>query len=242
MRAASRRRGDPPSPPGVEPERLQPVVRDTRRTLGSCASGTDEGSYASNGALEVQTLAQGRQGVARKEKGLDCTHRGGPRESREGTRTWGARGERQRSKPHRVSALALAQDTSTRLHQDSRTGCMGARVIFCPIITSLRVEHGHLLCMISTRLHPDSRTNERSICVSTLTRKRTIRCWRTRVIFWPDIKPRLFEHSHLIIQTGTPTCEYETATKTRCVSETSREEELRSSSRRPGPGSVGGQA
>ena len=60
--------------------------------------------------------------------------------------------------------------------------------------------------------------------------------------FWPDIKPRLFEHSHLIIQTGTPTCEYETATKTRCVSETSREEELRSSSRRPGPGSVGGQA
>ena len=190
----------------------------------------------------MQTLAQGRQGVAHKEKGLDCTHRGGPRESREGMRTRGARGECQCSKPHRVSALALAQDTSTRLHQDSRTGCMGARVIFCPIITSLRVEHGHLLCMISTRLHPDSRTNGRSICVSTLTRKRTIRCWRTRVIFWPDIKPRLFEHSHLIIQTGTPTCEYETATKTRCVSETSREEELRSSSRRPGPGSVGGQA
>ena len=141
-----------------------------------------------------------------------------------------------------VAALALAQDTSTRLHQDSRIGCMGARVIFCPIITSLRIEHGHLLCMFSTRLHPDSRTNGRSVCVSTLTRKRTIRCWRTRVIFWPDIKPRLFEHSHLIIQTGTPTCEYETATKTRCVSETSREEELRSSSRRPGPGSVGGQA
>ena len=173
MRAASRRRGDPPSPPGVEPERLQPVVRDTRRTLGSCASGTDEGSYASNGALEVQTLAQGRQGVAHKDKGLDCTHRGGPRESREGMRTRGARGECQCSKPHRVSALALAQDTSTRLHQDSRTGCMGARVIFCPIIASLRIEHGHLLCMFSTRLHPDSRTNGRSVCVSTLTRKRT---------------------------------------------------------------------
>ena len=166
MRAASRRRRAMPSPPGVEPERLQPVVRDTRRTHGSCESGTDEGSYASNGALEVQTLAQGRQGVAHKDKGLDCTHRGGPRESREGTRTWGARGERQRSKPHRVSALALAQDTSTRLHQDSRIGCMGARVIFCSIITSLRIEHGHLLCMFSTRLHPDSRTNGRSVFAS----------------------------------------------------------------------------
>ena len=169
-------------------------------------------------------------------------------------RTRGARGECQCSKPHRVSALALAQDTSTRLHQDSRTGCMGARVIFCPIITSLRIEHGHLLCMFSTRLHPDSRTNGRSVCVSTLTRKRTFglrlypdsqtddQMLENQSDLLPDIKPRLFEHSHLIIQTGTPTCEYETATKTRCVSETSREEELRSSSRRPGPGSVGGQA
>ena len=181
------------------------------------------------------SLTRKKDWIALTEGDLESHERGCARGAR-------APGECQCSKPHRVSALALAQDTSTRLHQDSRTGCMGARVIFCPIITSLRIEHGHLLCMFSTRLHPDSRTNGRSICVSTLTRKRTIRCWRTRVIFWPDIKPRLFEHSHLIIQTGTPTCEYETATKTRCVSETSREEELRSSSRRPGPGSVGGQA
>ena len=147
--------------------------RTPREATWVCTGGASEGSYASNEVRAVQTLAQGRQGVARKEKGLDCTHRGGPRESREGMRTRGARGECQCSKPHRVSALALAQDTSTRLHQDSRTGCMGARVIFCPIITSLRIEHGHLLCMFSTRLHPDSRTNGRSVCVSTLTRKRT---------------------------------------------------------------------
>ena len=78
-----------------------------------------------------------------------------------GTRTWGARGERQHSKPHRVSALALAQDTNTRLHQDSRIGCMGARVIFCPIITSLRIEHGHLFLHVQYASPPglaDERT------------------------------------------------------------------------------------